>query len=209
MKSLRIRTALPATLTTFLLAGSTLLVSTPADAAPGQAARLAQALALTPVTQPGAYPPFVDGRQHVVENVNTRGFLIHEYWSAPGCTDAIPCRLQAWTGGVTPPANEWYFEDAQARNGYIWFRMRNAKSNKCAVPGGVAWALPTAVVKTCSNGDEFLWRAEPERIGDWRTAKFVSYTTRRALKPFGTTRDEFLVLNDDGNTSKYYWTVSQ
>ncbi|GLX98553.1 hypothetical protein [Herbidospora sp. NBRC 101105] len=208
MKSLRITTALPATLTTFLLAGSTLLVSTPADAALVQTARPAQAGEPEPA-EPGAYAPFLDGRQHVVQNEETRGYLIHEGWSNPACTDARLCRLQAWTSGVKPPANEWYFEDAQWRNGYTWFRMRNAKSNKCAIPGNAAHGQPAAAVKTCSNGDEFLWRAEPERSGDWRTAKFVSYTTKRALKPYRDRINQFLVLNDDGNSRDYYWSISR
>ncbi|MGW0484046.1 RICIN domain-containing protein [Nonomuraea sp. NPDC003214] len=110
---------------------------------------------------------------------------------------------------MTPPANEWYFEEAQTRHGYVWFRMRNAKSSKCAVPGGIAWGLPSAVVRTCSSGDEFLWRAEPDRPGDWRTVKFVSYTTRDAIRPYSTSPHEYVVLTDDGYGPTYYWSVSR
>ncbi|MFB4268362.1 RICIN domain-containing protein [Nonomuraea sp. GTA35] len=209
MRSLRTRFALPAALAALALSGALLIVSAPADAAPGRATQPIPALA-APFPQPSIYPPFVDdGRRHVVENVKTSGYLIHEYYSDPSCVDGF-CRLLAWEGGVIPPANEWFFEEAQTRHGYVWFRMRNAKSNKCAVPGGWVEGLPSAVVKTCSSGDEFLWRAEPDRIGDWRTVKFVSYTTSDAIRPvYGNIPNEYTVLHDDGYTPNFYWSVSR
>jgi hypothetical protein len=116
----------------------------------------------------------------------------------------------AWEAGVTPPANEWYFEEGQERGGYVWFRMRNAKSNLCIVPGLFADGLPSVATKQCSSGDEFLWRAEPDRNGDWRTVKFVSYTTQDAIRPrYGNTPNEYVALNNDGYTPNYYWSVSR
>ncbi|NUR25188.1 MAG: hypothetical protein HOV83_04960, partial [Catenulispora sp.] len=166
--------------------------------------------ALAPTPQPVSQPPFVDdGRRHVVENVSTHGYLIHEFLSSPACNDVTPCHVFAWTATVEPPANEWYFEDAQTRRGEVWFRMRNAKSNKCAVPGGFAFNLPSVEVRTCGSSNEFLWRAEPDRSGDWRTVKFVSYTTSNAIRPYGTSPNEYTVLTDDGYSPNYYWSVAR
>ncbi|MEV0622649.1 hypothetical protein AB0I81_55680 [Nonomuraea sp. NPDC050404] len=221
MKSLRttIKIGLPTGLSALVLAGA-LLIPASAGAEPGPAAqpvRAAQARqAPTPVPVPppapvAETPPFVDdGRRHVVENVKTNGYLIHFGYSNPACNDFDPCLVLAWEAGVIPPANEWFFEEGQTRRGHVWFRMRNAKSNKCAVPGGWAEGLPSVVVKTCGSSDEFLWRAEPDRTGDWRTVKFVSYTTSDAIRPvYGNSPNEYTVLHDDGYTPNFYWSVSR
>ncbi|MER7209392.1 hypothetical protein ABT340_20210 [Streptosporangium sp. NPDC000239] len=196
---------LPAVLSMLALAGA-LLVATPADAA--SAARPAQAPVAEATPSPVVSPPFVDDeRRHVVQNVRTNGYLIHEGYSAPGC---VNCYVLAWTAGVTPPANEWFFEEGQVRGGYLWFRMRNAKSNLCAAPGRIVDGLPSVVSKDCSSTNEFLWRAEPDREGDWRTVKFVSSITRNAIRPvYGAGPNEFVVLADDGYSPNYYWSVSR
>ncbi|MEU8325575.1 hypothetical protein AB0C33_45010 [Nonomuraea sp. NPDC048881] len=84
----------------------------------------------------------------MVENVATHGYLIHEFLSSPACNDVTPCHVFAWTADVTPPANEWYVEDAQTR--------------RCSAPGtaivpaghrttGRAWSRAALDVATCGG----------------------------------------------------------
>ncbi|MEU6730050.1 hypothetical protein ABZ917_40630 [Nonomuraea wenchangensis] len=165
--------------------------------------------ALAPTPTPVERPPFVsDRRAHAVTNVATGGGLIHQDWSN---IKQEKMYLQAWSGGDTNVANQWFFEAPVVDDGYVWFRMRNSRSQMCAVPGGERYNIPSAWTWPCGSGDQFLWRAEPQDEGgrnQWRRVKFVSKTTMNAIKPFGNTPYEWVVMEDDGYADKYYWSVS-
>ncbi|MEV4367715.1 hypothetical protein AB0J71_11645 [Nonomuraea sp. NPDC049637] len=141
-------------------------------------------------------------------NVATGGYLIHQDWSGHKVDNML---FQAWTSGPVDLGNRWFFEAPQEKEGYVWFRMRNGRSKKCGVPGGVVHGSYQGVVtKSCSSGDEFLWRAEPQNDAGsnrWRTVKFVSYSTTNAMKPYGNNPDEYIILEDDGYANKYSWSV--
>lgn len=201
-----------ATLTLAALAGCLTLPHT-ANAAPtppsadDSAFEPAAAPSVTPSPPPA--PPWIDDeRDHQVTNGNTNGHLIHISYS----DKRNQGWLQAYHTGDVQSADRWRFEEPVTVGRYTYFRMRNMKSDKCArVADAEVVSGYTGIWSwTCGSGDDFQWRAEPKMEGgqpNWNYVRFVSRSSRKAMRPWLNQIDQLLVLDGPGGGSNYYWYI--
>lgn len=133
-----------------------------------------------------------------VVNSATSGHLLPYNWGRTHYDNIYMYAYNSYIAG-----DKWTFEEQPS--GY--FLIRNDSTHKCLKPGGMYIDKTYVTQANCDGSYQFQWWLK--RSPYTGLYKIINRSTRQAMSPYSTQSDQVVVLGDNGNEAKNWWSLNR
>lgn len=148
-------------------------------------------------TAPAAAAPGDRITPVTVVNSATGGHLLPNGWGGDHSDNIYMWAYNGYKGG-----DQWTFEERPS--GY--FLIRNNSTHKCLKPGLMYGGKTYVTQGNCDGSFQFQWWLKRSPYtGDY---KIINRSTRQAMSPYYNKPSQVVVLDDNSNAAKNWWSLT-